>query len=370
MNDKEYMGLALELAKKGCGFVNPNPMVGAVIVKENRIIGQGFHERYGKSHGEINALSSCKESPIDATIYVTLEPCCHYGKTPPCTQAILESGISKVVIGSSDPNSLVAGKGVEILKNHGITVVEQVLRNECDELNQVFFHFIKNKVPFIAMKYAMTMDGKIATDTGSSKWITGAAARQHVHTLRHKYSAIMVGVGTILSDDPLLTCRIENGRNPTRILCDTTLRTPLSSKIVTTAKEVRTILATACNDTEMHKPYLQAGCEVLVIPQKKESKHIDLAQLMISLGNLNIDSILLEGGSTLNWSALQGGMVNKLYCYIAPKLLGGRNSKSPIGGIGVHSPENAFLLKNSKMLQIGEDFLIESEVMSKCLQEL
>ena len=196
MTDIEYMKIALDLAKKGRGFVNPNPMVGAVVVKDNEIIGQGYHEKYGHLHAERNAIADCKVSPMGATIYVTLEPCCHYGKTPPCTDAIIESGIKKVVIGSSDPNPLVAGKGVEILKSNNIEVVENVLKEECDKLNEVFFHYIKTKTPYVVMKYAMTMDGKIATYTGKSKWITGEESRLNVHKDRHKYSGIMVGVGT------------------------------------------------------------------------------------------------------------------------------------------------------------------------------
>ena len=228
MTDTEYMKIALELAKKGCGFVNPNPMVGAVIVKGDEMIGMGYHEKYGNLHAERNAILSCKKSPKGATLYVTLEPCCHYGKTPPCTEAIIESGISKVVIGSSDPNPLVQGQGVNILRNNGIKVIENVLKEECDEINKAFFHYIKTKTPYVVMKYAMTIDGKIATYTGKSKWVTGEEARQNVHKDRHKYSAIMVGVGTVLADNPMLNCRIEECKNPIRIICDTNLRTPIN----------------------------------------------------------------------------------------------------------------------------------------------
>jgi diaminohydroxyphosphoribosylaminopyrimidine deaminase/5-amino-6-(5-phosphoribosylamino)uracil reductase len=367
MEDSIYMKMALNLAKKGCGFVSPNPMVGAVIVKDGNVIGQGYHEKYGELHAERNALASCTISPKGGTIYVTLEPCCHYGKTPPCTEAIIESGISRVVIGSSDPNPLVSGKGTLILKQYGIDVIENVMKEECDKLNEVFFHYIKTKLPYVVMKYAMTMDGKIATYTGKSKWITGELARQRVHQDRHKYSAIMVGVGTVLADDPQLTCRLENGRNPIRIVCDTNLCTPLSSQIVTTAKEVRTIIATSCMDVQQHQPFLQAGCETIIV--SKENGHTNLNELMTQLGERNIDSILLEGGGALNWSALQSGIVKKVQCYIAPKLFGGEGAKSPIAGIGVDFPDKAFLLKNSRVIQIGEDIMIESEVIEKCSQE-
>lgn len=367
MIDEKYMQMALNLAKKGCGFVNPNPMVGAVIVKDGNVIGQGYHEKYGQLHAERNALANCMVSPKGGTLYVTLEPCCHYGKTPPCTEAIIKSGIKHVVIGSLDPNPLVSGKGIMILRQHGIEVIENVLKEECDKLNEVFFHFMQTKTPYVVMKYAMTLDGKIATYTGKSKWITGELARKQVHQDRHRYSAIMVGVGTILADNPQLTCRIENGSNPIRIVCDTHLNTPHSAHVITTAKDIPTMIATSCADVQKHQPYLQSGCEVVTVLEK--NGHTNLKELMKQLAEKNIDSILLEGGGMLNWSALQSGSVNKVQCYIAPKLFGGELAKSPIAGDGVDSPDNAFFLKNSKVMQLGEDIMIESEVVEKCLRE-
>lgn len=363
MNDFTYMKTALELAAKGCGYTAPNPMVGAVIVKNDRIIGQGYHERYGDLHAERNALASCTESPAGATIYVTLEPCCHYGKQPPCTDAIIKSGISRVVIGSGDPNPAVAGKGIQILRQHGIEVVEHVLEDECQQLNEVFFHYIQTKQPFVVMKYAMTMDGKIAAYTGASKWVTGEQARQHVHQQRHKYTAIMVGVNTVLTDDPLLTCRIEHGKNPVRIVCDSHLRTPITSQIVQTASRIPTIIATLYTDDERKKPYEDKGCHVLTVPKSKDG-HVNLSALMDILGRQHkIDSILLEGGATLNWAAMESGIVKKVQAYIAPKLFGGAESKTPVSGQGFASPAEAVLLSNSKITQLGEDFLIESEVI-------
>ncbi len=360
MKDTEYMCLALQLAKKGRGFVNPNPMVGAILVKDGRIIGQGFHEWYGAPHAERNALASCAESPEGATLYVTLEPCYHYGKTPPCTEAILQSGIRRVVVGSHDPNPLVAGKGINQLRGQGIEVVEGVLKAECDKLNEVFFHFIQTGTPYVVMKYAMTMDGKTAAYTGASKWITGEAARCKVHEDRHQYSAVMAGIGTALTDDPLLTCRIEGGRNPLRIICDTHLRLPFSSQIVATAHEVPTMIATACTDFQAQQPYIEVGCRILPIPQKEG--RLDLNELMTRLGEEKVDSILLEGGGILNWSTLQAGIVNKVQAYIAPKLFGGVNGKTPVAGLGVPRPEDAFFLINSTVTHLGEDILIESEV--------
>lgn len=360
MNDLEYMRLALELAERGAGWTAPNPMVGAVIVKDGRVIGQGWHETYGGFHAERNALRSCTEPPQGGTMYVTLEPCCHHGKQPPCVDAVLEAGIRRVVTGSDDPNPLVARKGIRTLREHGVYVTEHVLREECDRLNQVFFHYIQTREPFVVMKYAMTLDGKIAAYTGASKWITGEEARRHVMTQRHRYSGIMAGVGTVLADDPLLTCRIEGGKNPIRIICDSRLRTPLTAQVVKTAKETPTILATCNADKERHAVYQQAGCTVLAVPEK--SGCVDLKELMKELGRYGIDSILLEGGGTLNWAALESGIVQKIQAYIAPKLFGGREAKTPVEGRGFHSPDAAVFLKDSVITRLGEDFLVESEV--------
>lgn len=358
--DRQYMKMALELAQKGMGFTAPNPMVGAVIVKNGRIIGQGYHRKYGELHAEREALAVCTEEPKGASIYVTLEPCCHYGKQPPCVNAILEAGIRRVIIGSSDPNPLVAGKGIRILKDHGIEVTENILKEECDKLNEAFFYYIQNKKPYVVMKYAMTMDGKIAAYTGESKWVTGEAARIHVQEQRLKYTGIMVGVGTVLADDPMLTCRLENSRNPVRIICDSHLRTPLTSKIVRTAETIPTILASSSKDQQKIKNYEELGCQVLYVPEK--NGHIDLNRLMELLGAAKIDSILLEGGGSLNWSALESGIVQKVQTYIAPKLFGGEEAKTPVEGKGLPDPASAVLLKNSEIIRLGDDFLIESEV--------
>lgn len=367
MTDEFYMNIALELAKKGCGLVSPNPMVGAVIVKDGNIIGKGWHEQYGGLHAERNALARCSESPQGATMYVNLEPCCHYGKTPPCTEAILEHGIKKVVIGSIDPNHIVAGKGIAVLKAHSVEVVTGVLEDKCKELNQVFFHYIQTKRPFVVMKYAMTMDGKIATVSGKSKWITGEVARNQVHQERHRYSSIMVGVGTVIEDNPMLNCRIDQGRNPIRILCDTNLRTPLDSNIVMTAKNIRTIVATSCEDLEKQRPYLKASCELIVV--KKKGEHLDLVELMDELGKRKIDSILLEGGASLNASALEGQIVQRVQTYISPKLFGGKSAKTPIGGRGVQEVKDCYELIHPKIHWFEEDLCIESEVKYPCLQE-
>lgn len=381
MTDQEYMLRAIQLAKKGEGWTNPNPMVGAVIVKDGRIIGEGYHKKCGELHAERNAIASLTESAEGATIYVTLEPCCHYGKTPPCTEAIIEQKIKKVVIGSRDPNPKVAGKGAQILRESGITVVQDFMREECDRLNPVFFHYITTTTPYVVMKYAMTLDGKIATKTGASKWITGETARQEVQHMRHRYMGIMAGIGTVLADDPMLNVRVEGWKSPVRIVCDSSLRIPLDSQIVRSAKEYRTIVAYAGREeneeitekiTKKIEQLHAKGVDTICCPDEKGQ--IDLKKLMTYLGNEGIDSILLEGGGTLNDSALRAGIVKEVHCFIAPKLFGGKNSKTPVEGIGIGLPSEALKLKCTDICRIGEDIRIICQVCEKeqegpCLQE-
>lgn len=368
MRDEQYMRQALDLARNGEGKTSPNPMVGAIIVKDSRIIGQGWHEGFGLPHAERNALTSCIDSPNGATLYVNLEPCCHHGKTPPCTDAILEAGISRVVIGMKDPNPLVAGRGAAILRERGVTVDEGILEEECRTLNEGFLHYIRTGMPYVVMKYAMTMDGKIAMDDGTSKWITGEEARRNVHKDRRRHPGIMVGIGTILADDPLLTCRLEeSGRTPIRIICDTGLKLPLESRLVSTARDIPTLIATTCEEKERHKPYLEAGCEIMRIPGKGSG--IDLHALMVALGRRGIESLLLEGGGRLHHSALESGIVNKIQTYIAPMILGGREGKTPVAGGNLGTPGRCIRLVNRKIRQLGEDLLIESEVEYPCLRE-
>ena len=360
--DQQYMERAIALAKKGKGFTSPNPMVGAVIVKNEKIIGEGYHEQCGGLHAERNAIAGLTESAEGATMYVTLEPCCHYGKTPPCTEAIIENKIAKVVIGSRDPNPLVAGNGVKILREAGIEVVEDYLKEQCDAINPVFFHYITTKRPYVAMKYAMTMDGKIATKLGESKWITGETAREHVHKLRREYMGIMVGIGTVLKDNPMLNCRLEHGKDPIRIICDTNLRIPIESQIVQTGKEIPTIIATKeqkwTKQQEEKKLELDKyGVEVLFI--KEKNGRIDLQELMEILGAKGIDSILLEGGGVLNESALSENIVQKSYVYIAPKIFGGEEAKTPVSGKGVSYPKEAYSFVLEKVQQLGADVLLE-----------
>ncbi len=362
---EDYMRRALELAKRGEGYTSPNPMVGCVVVKDNRIISEGWHERYGEFHAERNALLRCKEDPTGADLYVTLEPCCHYGKTPPCTEIIIEKKIGRVFVGSMDSNPLVAGKGVQILKDAGIEVETGILGDACRRLNEVFYHYMETGMPYCVMKYAMTLDGKIACVTGDSKWVTGEAAREHVHLLRKRYKGILVGIGTVLADDPMLNCRIEDGVDPVRIVCDSSLRIPEDAQLVKTAKDIPTIIACcakhlAGDDVQKKVQVLEAaGIQVLV---QEDTDQVDLRKLMKTLAAEKIDSILIEGGAAIHASALEAGIVNKVYAYIAGKLVGGKAAPTPIGGAGIPVMANAVQLHEMSIKTFGEDICISGYV--------
>ena len=376
MPEEKYMRRAIELARKGSGRVNPNPLVGAVIVKDGQIIGEGYHECYGQLHAERNAIANAKKRGNNlegSTIYVTLEPCCHYGKTPPCTEAIIEEKIARVIVGSDDPNPLVSGKGFKLLREKGIEVIPHFLKEECDAMNHVFFHYIRTGTPYVAMKYAMTMDGKIACYTGDSKWVTGEESRAHVQTLRNHYKGILAGIGTVLADDPMLNCRIEGGRNPIRIIADSHLRIPMDSQLVATAGEQPLIVACLPDANEGKAAQLEAkGVEVLRIPgvttadiTEEQKEVISLPVLMKELGARKIDGILLEGGGQLNESALQAGIVDCIYCYIAPKNFGGAQAKTPVEGQGVAKAVDAWHFKRIGMQEFGQDILLKYEKMSE-----
>ena len=372
MPEEKYMRRAIKLAKKGGGHVNPNPLVGAVIVRDGEIIGEGYHECYGQLHAERNAIANAKKrgnSLEGSTIYVTLEPCCHYGKTPPCTEAIIEEKIARVVVGSDDPNPLVSGKGFQMLREKGIEVIPHFLKEECDAMNHVFFHYIRTGTPYVAMKYAMTMDGKIACYTGDSKWVTGEESRAHVQTLRNHYKGIMAGIGTVLADDPMLNCRIEGGRDPIRIIADSHLRIPMDSQLVRTAGQ-QPLIVTCLPDADEEKAaqLQEKGVEVLRIPgvttadiTEEQKEVISLPVLMKELGARKIDGILLEGGGQLNESALQAGIVDRIYCYIAPKIFGGAQAKTPVEGQGLTRAADAWQFKRIGMQEFGQDILLEYE---------
>lgn len=367
--DKEYyMRRAIELAKRGEGHTAPNPMVGCVVVKDGEILNEGYHRRYGEFHAERNALMTCGREARGAELYVTLEPCCHYGKTPPCTDIIIEKRISKVYVGSMDPNPLVGGKGVQILREHGIEVETGILEEECTQLNEAFFHYIKTGMPYLVMKYAMTLDGKIACVTGDSQWITDIPARRHVHALRKKYTGIMVGIGTVLSDDPMLDCRLESDVDPIRIICDSSLRIPMDSQLVQTAGKIPLIVACRKDliqdkaHKEKRKALEEAGITVLTTGVGPEGTGIDLKDLLKQLGARKIDSILLEGGGTLNASALKAGLVNKVFAYIAGKMVGGRGARSPIEGTGIEKMCDAVCLRDMKVEMLDDDICISGYI--------
>ena len=352
---QEYMRRALALAQRGAGHVNPNPMVGCVIVKDGKIIGEGWHEHIGGLHAERNAFAHCTEDCTGADLYVTLEPCCHWGRTPPCTDAVIEHKIGRVFVGCLDPNPLVAGKGAQILRDAGIEVETGVCEDECRRVNEVFFHYITHKTPFVTLKYAMTLDGKIAAHTGDSRWVTGETARRHVHETRNRLPAIMVGIGTVLEDDPLLTCRIDGGRDPIRVICDSRARTPIDSRIVQTANKIPTYIAVVGRN-ERTAELERHGVHILECKTKNE--RVDLADLMCQLGALGIDGLLLEGGSALAFSALEAGVVHRVQAYIAPKIIGGAGAKSPVGGLGFDKMVQALPLKDVTCMPMDEDFLI------------
>ncbi len=369
---EQYMRHAIELARCGEGWTNPNPLVGAVIVKDGKIIGEGYHHRYGELHAEREALKDCAErgnSADGAEIYVTLEPCCHHGKQPPCCEAVAEAGITKVYVGSRDPNPLVSGKGNEFLRGQGIEVETDVLKDECDALNDIFFHYISTKTPYVALKYAMTLDGKIATRTGKSKWITGEKAREHVQQLRHRYAGILAGIGTVLADDPMLTCRLQDaegnlcGNNPVRIIADSHMRLPADSNLVRTARDVPVI--DFCLESALSLPENQekvaalrnAGVEVVGVDGAGSAGHISIPQVLSELGSRKIDSVLVEGGGEINYAFLESGCVQCIYAFIAPKLFGGQ-AKSPVAGAGVELPDQAFTFTLADIRQFDGDIML------------
>lgn len=359
--NKMFMERAIELAKRGIGAVNPNPLVGAVIVKDGTILGEGYHTKYGELHAEREALADAEKRGNDvkgSEIYVTLEPCAHTGKQPPCTEAIIEAGIKRVYVGSDDPNPLVDGGGIWQLRMNGIEVVTHCMKAECDALNDVFFHYITQKTPYVIYKYAMTADGKTCTYSGKSRWISGEESRELVQSFRNEYMAIMVGINTVLKDNPSLTCHKQGGRNPIRIICDSDLQIPMDSEIVRTAENIKTYVASVAENEKKNRQKIRelrekkVGC--LLIPADKDG-HVDLQKLLIQLGKMKIDSVLLEGGGNLAWSMISQNLVNEFRCFIAPKLFGGVSAGTPVSGIGYSEVEDAPLLKLEKIDRIEDD---------------
>ena len=353
--DEAFMRRAIALARKGAGWTNPNPLVGAVVVKEGRVIGEGYHERYGEAHAERNALVHCAEDAAGSTLYVTLEPCCHTGKQPPCVEAVIQAGIARVVVGSRDPNPLVAGKGNEQLRKAGIRVDEDVLRDECDALNPVFFHYITTRRPYVVAKWAMTLDGKIATHTGDSKWVSGEQSRADVHDLRHRLAAIMVGKGTVLADNPQLTARrSEPSNQPLRVVADSRLDLPLDSALVQTAGEHPVLVATTAAAPRDRAEALQAcGVEVVRVPDK--AGKVDIPAVLDVLGERGVDSVLVEGGGSLHESFFADQLVDEVVVYVAPKVCGGAQAKTPVEGLGAEFMRDAMCFGAPRVVRCGDD---------------
>lgn len=360
MNDDYFMRKALELARKGRGYVSPNPMVGAVIVKKGRIIGRGYHKTFGGDHAEIEAINNAQTSVKNATLYVTLEPCCHRGKTPPCVTRIIEHKIGRVVIGSIDSNPLVSCRGIATLRQHGIDVKTGVLAEECRLLNEPFFHYMETGMPFVTVKYAQTLDGRIATLTGESQWISSDASLKFAHKLRAEHDAILVGMGTVNKDDPELTVRHVRGRNPLRVIVDSGLNISEQSKIVRTADVVPTLIATVrtSSDARFQKT---AGWKVqmMTVPPDKTGK-VDLKKLFQKLAAKSVSSILIEGGSQIITAVLKNNLADRLVAVIAPKILGG--GIDAVGNLNIKKLSNAKQLSVRKILMRGNDIIVDGRL--------
>lgn len=356
--DEQYMQLALDLAASAKGKTNPNPLVGAVLVKDGVIVGSGLHRKAGEPHAEVHAFNMAGEHAKGATLYVTLEPCSHFGKTPPCANLVKDSGVARVVVATQDPNPDVAGRGIGLIRDAGIPVEVGILEQESLKLNERFIHNMLTSRPFVVSKFAMTLDGKLATHTGHSQWITGHEARQNVHELRNEMDAILVGVGTVLADNPSLTTRMENrhGKNPIRVILDSQLRTPLDSNVMNT-KVAQTILVVSKTvDTNRFAEYEDKGASIIVI--SKDERGLNLSELVDELYKRGITDLLVEGGGIVNASFLRAGLIDKYLVYIAPKVLGGKNSVTPFAGANVETMDAAELLYFDEIEKIGDDILI------------
>lgn len=353
------MQMALELAAKARGRTSPNPMVGAVLVKDGEVVGKGYHAKAGGAHAEVVALADAKERAKDATVYVTLEPCCHHGRTGPCTEALIKAGVKRVVAAMLDPNPLVAGQGLNILRDAGIEVKSGLLEEAARELNEVFIKYITTKKPFVVLKAATSLDGKIATASGESKWITSSEARAYGHRLRDQYDAILVGVNTVLADNPSLTARLPEGRgkDPSRIIVDSLARTPTASQVLLQESAAHTIIATnEAAPVERRASLMAAGAEIIVVPGAGPG--VDLAKLMELLGEKQISSVLIEGGGKISGSALKAGIVDKIAWFMAPKIIGGDLAPGPVRGEGIKSLQDATQIYHMSVQQLGTDYLI------------
>jgi len=359
--DEKYMRLAMQLAGNAIGRTSPNPLVGAVIVKDNRVVGCGWHRKAGTPHAEVHALNQAGELAQGADVYVTLEPCAHYGKTPPCAKALVEAKVKNVYGGLLDVNPKVAGKGFKILEDAGIHVEYGFLQDELRKQNEVFFKWIEHKKPFIVLKAAMTLDGKIATATGQSKWITNETSRAYGYKLRDIYDGIMVGINTVIEDNPMLTARVDGGKNPIRIVVDSSLRIDINANVVQD-KSAKTIVATTDKADKDKILKLQAQDVDVIVVDKDENDKVDIEKLLDILGQQNICSILVEGGATLSGSFVAKKLVDKVYFFIAPKIVGGKEAKTPVAGTGILNLQEALALKDIQIEKLEEDVLIIGRV--------
>lgn len=359
--DEKYMRLAMQLAGNAIGRTSPNPLVGAVIVKDNRVVGCGWHRKAGTPHAEVHALNQAGELAQGADVYVTLEPCAHYGKTPPCSKALVEAKVKNVYGGLLDVNPKVAGKGFKILEDAGIHVEYGFLQDELRKQNEVFFKWIEHKKPFIVLKAAMTLDGKIATATGQSKWITNETSRAYGYKLRDIYDGIMVGINTVIEDNPMLTARVDGGKNPIRIVVDSSLKIDINANVVQD-KSAKTIVATTDKADKDKILKLQAQDVDVIVVDKDENDKVDIEKLLDILGQQNICSILVEGGATLSGSFVAKKLVDKVYFFIAPKIIGGKEAKTPVAGTGILNLQEALALKDIQIEKLEEDILIIGRV--------
>ena len=361
MTDEQYMQRALKLAQLAEGDTSPNPMVGCVIVDaEGNIVGEGYHHKAGEPHAEVNALAEAKKLAQGATAYVTLEPCAHYGRTGPCCVALARAGIKKVVVACTDPNPKVAGQGIEYLRLQGIEVVTGVCEKEALRLNERFFTWITKQRPFITLKYAMTLDGKIATETGDSKWITGEEARTFAHRLRKQHDAVLVGIGTVLADDPELTTRLVRGKNPVRVVLDSKLRISLMATILNPAAE--TIIFTGSDADVVKGEALAALPNVDVVRLPLAEGKLPIAQVVQKLAERGITSLLVEGGSSVHGAFFDAGLADRVCAFIAPKLIGGAKALPPVGGEGADLVETGWQLEEVEIRQFGSDILVSGLV--------
>lgn len=359
--DEKYMRLAMQLAGNAIGRTSPNPLVGAVIVKDNRVVGCGWHRKAGTPHAEVHALNQAGELAQGADVYVTLEPCAHYGKTPPCAKALVEAKVKNVYGGLLDVNPKVAGKGFKILEDAGIHVEYGFLQDELRKQNEVFFKWIEHKKPFIVLKAAMTLDGKIATATGQSKWITNETSRAYGYKLRDIYDGIMVGINTVIEDNPMLTARVDGGKNPIRIVVDSSLKIDINANVVQD-KSAKTIIATTDKANKDKILKLQAQDVDVIVVDKDKNDKVDIEKLLDILGQQNICSILVEGGATLSGSFVAKKLVDKVYFFIAPKIIGGKEAKTPVAGTGILNLQEALTLKDIQIEKLEEDVLIIGRV--------